>query len=255
MDEAGAEHAHHVADHLAVIDERLLGRERHVVEAGRHVAVGVRDELHQEHAVQTDIGGGHPHAGGSQLEQGIHLGVLPHLFVLLATVLGALLHGAGAAAVAHLAPFLIDHGLLEAALGGLFIDFGAADLVAAAHHIDVGFFAAHQPADDIVDQAVINQRLDSIWNFHDRPFTLFAPCLHLVCVAVGQTGPRFGPPPAPCRGWPGVPCPNRLSLAVKTTRKGALWFKARGATPGGCAGSPPRRGHPPLRYPPGSRKS
>ena len=45
--------------------------------------------------------------------------------------------------------------------------------------MNVGLFAAHQPADDIVHQAVISQRLDSIWNFRDRPFTLFAPCLHL----------------------------------------------------------------------------
>ncbi len=157
-----------------MVDDRLLSRERHVVEAGGDIALFVGDELHQQHAIEADIGPGHPHPGRRQFEQGIHFGVLPHLFVLLATVFGAFLHGAGIATAAHLAPFLIDHGLLEAALGRLFIDFGAADLVAAAHHIDVGLFAAHQPADDVIDQAVINQRLDSIWNFHGRPFTLFA---------------------------------------------------------------------------------
>ena len=173
MDMTGTEHPHHIADHLVVIDDRLLGGECHIVEARRDIAILIGDKFHQEDTIEADIGLRHPHTGRRQLEQGVDLGVLPHLFMLLAAVLGALLHSASAAAVTHLTPLLIDHGLLEAALGRLFIDFGAADLVATAHHIDVGLFAAHQPADDLIDQAVINQRLDSIWNFHGRPFTLF----------------------------------------------------------------------------------
>jgi hypothetical protein len=69
----------------------------------------------------------------------------------LAAKFGAFTHGACVAAIAHLAAFLVVHGLLEVAFIGFFVHFGAADLFTATHDKYVGFFATFQTADDVVD--------------------------------------------------------------------------------------------------------
>ena len=58
--------------------------------------------------------------------------------------------------------------LAEAALVGFLVDLGAARLVAAAHHVDHRLLAAHQLAHDRVDQAFVDQRLQSLGWFHVR---------------------------------------------------------------------------------------
>ena len=139
----GAQHAHRVVHHQGVIGARLFRRQDDIAQAWRHQAFFVGDQLHQQHAVQADVRLRHPHPGLGQQIQRVHFGVLPGFFLLLAAEFGAFAHGALVAAVAHLASFLI--------VIGLFVHFGAADLIAAAHDKHVGFFAAFQPADDVVD--------------------------------------------------------------------------------------------------------
>ncbi len=68
--------------------------------------------------------------------------------------------------VAHLAALGILRRFFEAAFEGVLIDLGAADLGAAAHYIDVGFFAAHQRANDFIDYAVIDQGLQAAGDLH-----------------------------------------------------------------------------------------
>ena len=68
---------------------------------------------------------------------------------------------AGLARVLGLAPLLIEGGLPEVALLGFFVDFGATYLVAAAHDVDGGLFAAHQLAHDLVDVAFVQERFET----------------------------------------------------------------------------------------------
>jgi hypothetical protein len=58
------------------------------------------------------------------------------------------------------------HGLFKAALRGFFVHFGTLDFVATHDSINVGFFAAFEALKHIVYQTVIDQGLDSVWNFH-----------------------------------------------------------------------------------------
>src|SRR5690606_14696224 len=62
--------------------------------------------------------------------------------------------------------FLVLHALLEAALGHVLVDLGAADLLAGAHHIHGRFLSALERAHHGVDHAVVDQRLQACGSFH-----------------------------------------------------------------------------------------
>src|SRR5690606_23586344 len=64
--------------------------------------------------------------------------------------------------------FLIFHGLTEAAFGGFLVDLGATQLITAAHHVYRRLLAAHQRAQHLVDQPILDQQLESFWCFHRR---------------------------------------------------------------------------------------
>src|SRR6185369_1547319 len=91
-------------------------------------------------------------------------------FLCLAPELRALGHGASLAGVLDLAVFGVIHGLAEAALRRLLVDLGAARLadtvMGAAHDIGHGFLAAHELANDRIDQAFVNERLEARRGFH-----------------------------------------------------------------------------------------
>jgi len=108
----------------------------------------------------------HAHAGRGELIQRIDLGVFPVVFLLLAAEAGGLADRARLAAAAHLAPFLILHACLEAALRHVLVDLGAAHRVTAAHHVHRRFLAAFQRPDHRVDDAVVNQRLQALGSLH-----------------------------------------------------------------------------------------
>ena len=110
------------------------------------------------------LGNAHPRC--RQTVQGIHFGILPGFFLSFAPVAGAFFHGTGTAAVFDFAAFGVIRALAEAAFAGFLVDLGTAYLVAATHHIDRGFLAAHQLADDLIHQAVFDERSDSFRGFH-----------------------------------------------------------------------------------------
>ena len=149
-----------------MILDGLLGRHRDIVQARCLDALFVTDQFHQQHAVEAAVRFRHAHAGPGESIKSIHLGVLPGLFLLPAAKARTLLHRARAAAVAHLATFLILHCLLETTLVGFLVNLGAANLAAATHDEHVGFLAAHQWTDHFVDQAVFDQGFDSFGDFH-----------------------------------------------------------------------------------------
>ena len=135
--------------------------------------MGIGHQLHQQHAIVKVIRLRHTHAGCGQAVQRIDLGALPGGLLRLPAELAALGHGARLARVLDLAVFGVVHRLPEAAVGGFLVNLGAARLVAAAHHIDHGFLAAHELANHRVDQALFNKGLQSGGSFHGRDC---APC-------------------------------------------------------------------------------
>ena len=58
------------------------------------------------------------------------------------------------------------HRLAKAALGGLFVDLGAAGFLAAAHHVNHRLLATHELAHYAVNQAFFYQRLKAFRRFH-----------------------------------------------------------------------------------------
>ena len=166
MHQPRAEHLDHFVDHERMELAGIVRMQVHVIQSRCGIAIFAGDHLHQQHAVEKVVGLGHPHAGIGQAKQRRDLGVLPVVFLLLAPVLGALGHGPGIATAAHLAAFLVFHGLAETALVGFLVDLGAAQLVAAAHHIYRCFLSAHQRSQHLVDQAILDQRFESFRRFH-----------------------------------------------------------------------------------------
>ena len=94
----GAQHPHHLHQQEGMVGPRLVGLQRHVVQARSGVAVFVGHQLHQQHAVVEVVGPGHPHVGGRQPVERIDLGALPGRLLGLAPELRALGHGACLAA-------------------------------------------------------------------------------------------------------------------------------------------------------------
>src|SRR3546814_13083462 len=77
-----------------------------------------------------------------------------------------LAHRTRFAAAAHLAALLVLHALLEAALRHVLVDLRAAHLAAAAHHVHGRLLAALEWAQDLVDDAIVDERLEGGGRFH-----------------------------------------------------------------------------------------
>ncbi len=167
VDQAGTEHQHDLPDHEGVVLPRQFRAQGDLVETRSRVAVFVGDHLHQQHAAEVALRSGYAHAGRCEPVQGIDLRVLPLLFLLLASMARALAHGALVATAASLAAFLILRQLLEATVIGVLVDLGATLRAAAGNEKHRRFLAALQRAHDLVDDAVLDQRLESAGNFHE----------------------------------------------------------------------------------------
>ncbi len=166
MDQAGAEHAHHVSNDFAVKIPGLLRRECDIVQPWRCFAVFVGNHLHQQHAIHEPKRFRYSHASACQTIKGVHLGVQPGVFLFLLPVAGFLAHGAGATAVTNLAAFLVLNGLFEATFLSLLVHLGAANTVTAAHYEHLGLLAAHQLVEHFVHHAVIDKGLQSFGYLH-----------------------------------------------------------------------------------------
>ena len=166
MDHPGAQHADDFGGQAGMVPARLFGCEINVVQARGGVAVRVGHQFHQQHAIAEVVRLGHAHTGVGQFVQGIDLGALPSGFAGLPAELRSLGHGAGLPAVLDLAVFGVIDRLAKAALVSLLVDLGAARFIAAANHIHHRFLAAHELADDGIDQALFNEGLQSWRCFH-----------------------------------------------------------------------------------------
>ena len=166
MNQSHTQHAHDLRNQLAVPRARHLRRGRNVIEPGRRIAVRADDQLHQQHAVKITMGLGHAHPCGVKPIKRVHFGILPGRLLDLAPVLAALAQGALVTAVAGLAPFLILGELVEATLFNGFVYLGAAHIGATGHQIHRCLLAALQRPDHVVDNAIINQRLELFRDFH-----------------------------------------------------------------------------------------
>ena len=150
---ACAQHAHHLYQQRGMVRARLFGCQRHVVKAGRGVAMFIGHQFHQQHAIVKVVRLGHAHAGFGQAIQSVDLGALPRGLLRLSAELGALGHSARLARILDLAVLGVVDRLAKATLRGLFVNFGAARFVAAAHDEHHRLLATHELAHDGVDQA------------------------------------------------------------------------------------------------------
>ena len=166
VNDARAQHQHDLPDQRGVKFPGLFRRELQVVEPGSRRAIFVAHQLHQQHALVKPVGVRHAHSGGGEFVQGVDLGTLPGRFLFLAAIARAFFHRARLAAVLYLAAFGVMDRLVEAALVGFLVDLCATYLVAALDDIDRGFLSAHQLAQDAVYHAVLDERLDSLGDFH-----------------------------------------------------------------------------------------
>src|SRR6185437_10234100 len=123
-------------------------------------------QLHDQYIVEIPVGLRHADAGGDELVQRVNLRVLPGSLLLFAAEARALAHRARLAAAAHLASFLVLRALLEASLAHIAIDLRAANARARAHHIDGGFFAALEGADNFVDDPIVYEGLQACGCLH-----------------------------------------------------------------------------------------
>src|SRR6187551_2945786 len=166
VNDACAEHQHHLRQHEGMPFARLLRRDVDVTQPWRDAALGIADQFHQQHAVEHAIGFGNAHAGAVQLEERIDLGIFPLRLGQFAAVAAAALQRARVAAAAGLAAFLVFGEPVEAALGGVLVDLGAAYFLAAGHHEHGGFLAAAQAAHDGIDDSVFDQGLQLARRLH-----------------------------------------------------------------------------------------
>ena len=174
MHHACTQHAHHFDQQRRVMLQRLLAGEEHIVQPWRSVAVNVHDQLHQQHAVVKVERLGHAHARRGEPVQRVNLGALPRGLLRLSAKLAALRHRARLSRVLDFAVLGVIHGLTKTAMGRLFVNLGAQRFVTIAHHENHRLFAAHQLADNGVDQALINQGLHSFIGFHGLYFAVSA---------------------------------------------------------------------------------
>ena len=166
MHDTGAQHAYDFNQQSGMVPASILRREDDVVQARSRVTVRVGDQFHQQHPIAKVIGLGHPHAGPSQAVERIDLGALPGCFLRFAAKLGALGHRPRLAGIFDLAVLGVVHRLTKTAFGRFFVDLGAARVVANPHHIHHGFLATHELAHHAVDQAFVDQGLQSLGRFH-----------------------------------------------------------------------------------------
>jgi len=166
VNHARAQHAYHFVEQPPMQFDRACFAHIHIVQTRRDVAVRVGHELHEQHAVRADIRLRHAHAGIGQTKQRVDLGVLPVLLLHLAAITAAFFDGARFPAVLDLAPFEIGGRLAEAALLRILVDLRTTDRIAAADYVYGGFLAAHQLADDFVDQALFDEREQTFGCLH-----------------------------------------------------------------------------------------
>ena len=163
---AGAQHAHDLAQELLVRSHGAFAGEGDFAEPRRRLAVRVLDELHDQHAFQEVIGPRHAHVGVGEPVDHLDLGRLPRRFVLRLSVLRSLVHRALIAAVSHVAAFDVVGAVLKRAIVRLFVDLGDALDALARHQVDLGFLAALERSDDLVEDAVMEQDFEIVRNTH-----------------------------------------------------------------------------------------
>src|SRR6202030_1796220 len=124
---------------------------------------------------------------------------------------GPLGHRAPLPGVLDLAVLGVVHGLPEAAPRRLLVDLGATRLATTAHHVYGRFLSAHQLPFDRVDQALLDQGLESLGRFHGHHFAPYRaerkasgmPCFRAIPTDHPQTRQAAVISRPACAGRPG----------------------------------------------------
>jgi hypothetical protein len=73
-------------------------------------------------------------------------------------------------AVLDLAALHVGNTVTKAAPVDFLVDFCATYIRTTSNHVYHRFLPAHQLTDDLIHEALFNERLDSLRDFHDSPF-------------------------------------------------------------------------------------
>jgi len=168
VDEVAAEHHDHL---LAQIEEDPAGRRRvegDIDQPRRRPAVVADHQLHQQHALVEHHRPRHAHARGEEPRQRRLLGALPGVLGRVPPEAAAAVDRALRARVAGLAALLVLDVVLEAARRAVLVDLRRDDDAVAPDQRDVGFLAALQPAENLVDDAIGDQDVELVGHWPSR---------------------------------------------------------------------------------------
>jgi hypothetical protein len=162
VDDLAAEHPDHLRADVAVERTGGLGVDRRVDQPRRRLPLRVDDDLHEEHAPVEQERGRDPHAVGVELVEGVGLGRLPGVLRRVLAEAAPLLHRAPGPGVPDPPTLRVRRVVLEAPCLPVLVDLGGHHLPAIADKEDLGFLAALEAADDLVDHAVFEERIEVV---------------------------------------------------------------------------------------------
>ena len=155
-----AEQCDQLDDDIGVDAHHRIGLERDLFEPWRGPPLVIEHERHEQHALVKHHRCRGAYARIDELEQRIRFGRFPRLFGRIAAELAAAVHRALGPRIANLAAFFVLDVVLEAARLAVLVDLRREHGIAAADHRDGRFFAALDPAEDLVDHAIGQQRIE-----------------------------------------------------------------------------------------------
>src|SRR6266545_1964140 len=158
VDEVAAEHPHGLRAEVGVHRRRVLAGDAGVHEPGRRVAVGVEDELHEEDALVEHHRTRDAHPRGVQRVERVGLLRLPLLLRGGLAEPAAPGHRALRPRVADLAPLAVDRVVPERPRQARLVHLRSDRLAAVANDPEIGLLAALETRDDLVDDAVDEER-------------------------------------------------------------------------------------------------
>ena len=158
--EIAAQESDQLRHEIAVDAHHRIALESDLFEPRRRPALVVEHELHHQNAFVEHHRRWRSHAGIDEPIQRIRLGRLPRLLGRVAAELAAAVHRTLGPRIANLAAFLVLDVVLEAPRRAVLVDLRREHRVTAADHRDGRLFAALDPAKDLVDHAIGEQKIE-----------------------------------------------------------------------------------------------
>ncbi|HET9992707.1 MAG TPA: hypothetical protein VFQ65_29435 [Kofleriaceae bacterium] len=158
--EIAAEESDHLRHQIAVHAHHRIALQGDLFEPRRRPTLVVEYELHQQNAFVEHHRRWRPHAGIDEPIQRIRLRRLPRLLGGVAAEPAAAVHRTLGPRIANFAAFLVLDVVLEAPHRAVLVDLRREHHITAADQRDGRLFAAFDPAKDLVDHAIGEQKIE-----------------------------------------------------------------------------------------------